>query len=52
MEKKETFTRQEVIKLIDTILQYPDQVIDAVTNEYTNHGAESLIEMAERNPAN
>lgn len=45
---KETFTREEVIKLVDEILQYPDQVIDAVSNENTNWGAEELIEMAEK----
>jgi|GEM_PF-2896781 len=44
---KETYTREEVIKLVDEILQYPDQVIDALSNENTDWGAEELIEMAE-----
>lgn len=45
--KKKTYTREEVIKLVDEILQYPDQLIDAVSNENTDWGAEELIEMAE-----
>ena len=45
---KETYTREEVIKLVDEILQYPGQVIDAVSNENTDWGAEELIEMAEK----
>lgn len=45
---KETYTREEVIKLVDEILQYPDQVIDAVSNENTDYGAKELIEMAEK----
>lgn len=44
---KDTFTRQEVIDLVEKILQYPDPVIDAVSNEWTNWDAESLIELAE-----
>lgn len=44
---KETYTREEVIKLVYEILQHPDQVIDAVSNENTYLGAEELIEMAE-----
>lgn len=46
--KKETYTREEVIKLVDEILQYPNQVIDAVSNENTDLGAEDLIELAEK----
>jgi hypothetical protein len=45
---KETFTREEVIKLVDEILQYPDQLIDAVSNENTDWDAESLIELTEK----
>lgn len=45
---QQTFTRQEVVDLIETILQNPDTVIDAVTNENTNYGAEELLEMAEK----
>ena len=45
--KKENYTREEVIKMVDEILQYPDQVIDAVTNENTDWGADELIELAE-----
>lgn len=42
-----SYTREEVIKLVDEILQYPDQVIDAINNENTDYDAEKLIEIAE-----
>lgn len=45
--KKQNFTRQEVIELIDEILSYPDQLTDAITNEYTNYGGRELLELAE-----
>lgn len=45
---KEFYTKEEVIKLVDEILQYPDQVIDAVSNENTDWYAETLIELTEK----
>jgi len=45
---QETFTRQEVIKIIDELLQRPDILIDAVENEMTDHDAESLLEFVEK----
>lgn len=46
MEKQE-FTREEVIKLIDNLLQDPDVLLDAVQNENTDWDAESLLVKAE-----
>ena len=45
--KKQAFTREEVVTLLDDLLQRPDLLIDAVTNENTNYGAEELLEIAE-----
>lgn len=45
---KETYTREDVIKVIDEILQYPDQLIDAIENENTDIGAEELLELGEK----
>lgn len=45
---QETFTRQEVIKIIDELLQRPDILIDAVENEMTDQDAESLLEFVEK----
>ena len=46
--KQKTFTREEVIKIIDELLQRPDILIDAVENELTDHDAESLLEFVEK----
>lgn len=45
--KQETFTREEVIKIIDELLQRPDILIDAVENELTDHDAEGLLGFVE-----
>jgi len=44
---KETYTRQEVVKLIEEIMQYPDEVIDHLTNENTFLDVDDLIKLAE-----
>ena len=44
---KQTFTRDEVVKIIDDLLQRPDLLIDAVTNENTDTDAEYCLEIAE-----
>ena len=45
---KQNFTRQEVINVLDELLQRPDILIDAVSNENTDYDAESLLEIAEQ----
>lgn len=45
--KKETFTREEVITVIDDILQSPDILIDVVDNANTHWHGEKLLELAE-----
>jgi hypothetical protein len=42
------FTKTEVIKMVDELLQRPDILLDAIENENTNHTAESLINDAWR----
>lgn len=44
----ETYTREQVIKIIEEILQYPDTLIDAVANENTDITAEELLELGEK----
>lgn len=44
---KQTYTRDEVILIIDDILQMPDAVTDAIENENTNVGADDLLKAAE-----
>lgn len=46
-KRAKTFERSRVIFLLEELLQYPDMLIDAVTNEYTNWDAESLLEFIE-----
>jgi hypothetical protein len=45
--KKQEFTREEVINLIEKLLQDPDVLMDAVQNENTDWDAEKLLEKAE-----
>jgi hypothetical protein len=45
---QETFTRKEVVKIIDELLQRPDILLDAVGNENTDYCAESLLELVEK----
>lgn len=39
------FTREEVIAMIDSMLQSPDVLLDAVQNENTDYDGEALFEM-------
>ena len=45
--QKQNYTREEVIKLVETILELGDQVMDAITNENTDWTAKELIDVAE-----
>lgn len=45
--EKQTFTRDEVVELINTILEHADCVMDAITNEYTDWDGQSLLQLAE-----
>lgn len=44
---KEIFTRAEVIKVLEDLLERPDLLIDAVTNENTDTDAGRCLEIAE-----
>ncbi len=44
---QQVFTRKHVIDLIDNLLQYPDQLKDAVSNEHTDWDASNLLELTE-----
>lgn len=50
--KKQEFSREEIIKMIDYLLQKPDVLLDAILNEMTDLDAESLLEIAEEGNAN
>lgn len=41
--RRNEFTRDEVIKLLDELLQRPQVLIDALTNENTEYDAETLL---------
>ncbi len=43
MTPKENFTRKEVIQIINELLERPDMLIDAISNEYTDHDATTLL---------
>jgi len=45
--KKEEFTRKEVVLIIHQLLQMPDLLTDAFSNEHTDNGAEELLEISE-----
>ena len=47
MENK-TFTKEEVISLLDDLLQCPDILMDAVQNENTNYDAEELFNISQK----
>lgn len=42
---QKSFTRDEVVKLIDNLLLYPDQLVDATENGYTDWDGERLLEL-------
>jgi hypothetical protein len=43
-----SYSEQEVIEIIDKILQYPDEVRDAIQNENTLIGAEELFNLTQK----
>ena len=43
---QQNFTRENVIDLIDNLLNRPDLLIDAVTENVNDNTAESLLEIA------
>ena len=45
--KKQNFTREEVVQIIEELRERPDQLIDSVSNENTIYDSESLLEIAE-----
>lgn len=45
--KHQTFTREQVIKLIDNLLERPDLLIDTITHESPLYNSEELLEIAE-----
>lgn len=47
MEKKQQYTRLEVILIIEDLLQHADVVMDSITSEDPQHDAEELLEMVE-----
>lgn len=44
---KANYTRDEVIKMIDKILEHADAVMDAITNEHTDWYGETLLQLVE-----
>ena len=42
---KNQFTRKEVLEIIEDLLQHPDILIDAVSNEDTDWYNENLLEL-------
>lgn len=45
--RQQTFTRKQVIELVDKILENPDEIIDFLENENSAWDSEQLIELAE-----
>jgi hypothetical protein len=45
--RQQTFTRKQVIELVDKILENPDEIIDFLENEDSAWDGEQLIELAE-----
>lgn len=45
---KQNFTRDEVIKIIDDLLQRPDMLINAVSVENSEYDAETCLQIAEK----
>jgi len=45
--RQQTFTRKQVIELVDKILENPDEIIDFLENEDSAWDSEQLIELAE-----
>lgn len=42
-----TYTRDEVIRLIDEILKHADCVMDSIVNEHTNYDGEELLNLVD-----
>lgn len=47
--KEEAYSKKDVVKIINELLERPDLLLDATQNENTNHDAESLFEIATTN---
>ena len=45
--RKQTFSREEVVGIIDDLLGHADAVRDAISNEDPQHDSEELLEMVE-----
>lgn len=46
--EKQNYTRDEVLKIINEMLQYSDQVIDHIQNENSVFDCEMLLRLAEK----
>ena len=46
VKNKNSFSKEEVIHIINELLQRPDIIIDACSNEYTDYDAEELLDIA------
>jgi hypothetical protein len=46
--KKQNFTREEVVQVIEELRQMPDILIDSVQNENTDYDSENLLEIGEK----
>jgi len=46
--KKENYTREEVIAIIDKILIHANCLLDAIANEYTNCDGSKLLDLVEQ----
>ena len=44
---QETYTRNQVIAIIEEMMQYADTVVDYIQNENTNLWASDLLEIVE-----
>ena len=47
MKGRLLFTREDVIKIIDELLQRPGMLMDAIQNEMTDNDAETLLDTVE-----
>ena len=46
LTQEKTFKKQEVVGIIDKILEFPDNILDAIYNENTNFDGNELIKLA------
>lgn len=52
MEKKQQYTRLEVILIIEDLLQHADVIMDSITSEDPQYDAEELLEIVEESNRN